>query len=93
MRIVCKIEDHGQEIRTALASELRDVAKSSARRVVFAASRKIRNVSGELAASGKVTDWQKKHASGAYVSFGSNKIYYAPFVELGTPGTRLWKPV
>ena len=54
-----------------------------------------RRVPGSLRASGRINTFDQGGAVGAYVVFGSNHgrylvngidTYYAPFVELGTPG-------
>lgn len=50
--------------------------------------------SGALKESGRIQSWDKGNAVGAYVVFGGQghivngvDTFYAPFVELGTPGT------
>ncbi|MCP4553086.1 MAG: hypothetical protein GY834_13855 [Bacteroidetes bacterium] len=49
---------------------------------------------GSLKNSGRIVKWKNADALGAYVKFGGRgymvngiDTYYAPFVELGTPGT------
>lgn len=39
---------------------------------------------GALKNSGRIVEFEKPDAVGAYVKFGNERIYYAPFVELGT---------
>ncbi len=49
---------------------------------------------GSLKKSGRIVRWRKKNVVGAFIRFGGRGFmvngidtYYAPFVELGTPGT------
>jgi len=56
------------------------VLKDAKRRCPTGDSKRLRD-------SGTVRKFKTKDAIGSYVSFGGGDAYYAPFVELGTPGT------
>lgn len=91
MKSSVTIKTHGNEIRAELRGKLKEAVMASAKRVKADAGRRINSQTGTLKRSGRIVPWEKKHAVGAYVAFGSKKdndengeAYYAGHVELGT---------
>jgi hypothetical protein len=79
--------DHGAELVLKDAVRLAPTGSESR-----SGSGSKKRTPGSLKKSGRIESFKKKDAVGAYVKFGGVdvngvKVFYAPFVELGTPGT------
>jgi len=82
-----KLEWLGEQLATRVDNKCRIAVEEGAKQVLADAKRGCPEKTGELEATGEIVSFKRKYAVGSYVKFGSKEAYYAPFVELGTPGT------
>ena len=85
--IKVKVDIDYDKIKKEAANEIEEAVSETAKAVLADAKGRIHNVTGNLAASGKVVEWKKEgKAIGAYVKFGfTSSCDYALHVEKGGP--------